>query len=74
MLLAANAAAPNTISPITAVDRTLLAANAILSPPLIIIIIIIIIMIMTLFSLYNAGSVIVYTCYTDWHGTAANEF
>lgn len=67
MLLAANAAAPNTISPITAVDRTLLAANAILSPPLIIIII------MTLFSLYNAGSVIVYTCYTDWHGTAANE-
>ncbi len=68
MLLAANAAAPNTISPITAVDRTLLAANAILSPPLIIIII------MTLFSLYNAGSVIVYTCYTDWHGTAANEF
>lgn len=70
MLLAANAAAPNTISPITAVDRTLLAANAILSPPLIIIMI----MIMTLFSLYNAGSVIVYTCYTDWHGTAANEF
>ena len=69
MLLAANAAAPNTISPITAVDRTLLAANAILSPPLIIIMI----MIMTLFSLYNAGSVIVYTCYTDWHGTAANE-
>ena len=68
MLLAANAAAPNTISPITAVDRRLLAANAILSPPLIIIII------MTLFSLYNAGSVIVYTCYTDWHGTAANEF
>lgn len=72
MLLAANAAAPNTISPITAVDRTLLAANAILSPPLIIIMIMI--MIMTLFSLYNAGSVIVYTCYTDWHGTAANEF
>ena len=33
ILLAANAAALNTINPITAVDRMLLAANAILSPP-----------------------------------------